>query len=160
MKWYERIAAIDAIKNLGRNFGHDCRAETFLAVTQTRGNKRRYYLVCKTCRNTVKSVHLRDLSTRDKQTAVRYDKTEARKWWEDQYSRYLQSPTWKAKRQKVMKRANHICEGCLEQKATQVHHLTYERVGCEMLFDLVAICDRCHSNCHPQNNNKEMYGVG
>lgn len=43
-----------------------------------------------------------------------------------------------------------MCEGCLERPATQVHHLHYQRVFDECLFDLVAICDRCHAKCHPR----------
>ena len=66
----------------------------------------------------------------------------------DWYHRYLQSPQWQRKRQLVLKRANGICEGCGLNKATQVHHLTYERIGDEMLFDLVAVCDQCHDEVH------------
>jgi len=64
------------------------------------------------------------------------------------YNRHLKSEKWKAIREKVLKRANHICEGCLEEKATQVHHLDYKNVGDELLFQLVAICDVCHDKCH------------
>jgi 5-methylcytosine-specific restriction endonuclease McrA len=68
-------------------------------------------------------------------------------WWKA-YEVHLQSPKWKALRKKVIERANGICEGCGRNKATQAHHLTYERVGDEMLFDLVAVCDECHSKVH------------
>lgn len=72
-------------------------------------------------------------------------------WW-DAYRQYLASEQWREKRWKVLRRANDICEGCGEARATQVHHLTYKRVGQEMLFDLVAICDECHQSIH---NHKE-----
>lgn len=72
-----------------------------------------------------------------------------RAWW-DWYTQYLQSPAWARKRAKVLARDNYQCRGCGESRATQVHHLTYERVGNELLFDLVAVCDRCHEQCHPQ----------
>lgn len=62
------------------------------------------------------------------------------------YQQYLQSPEWRLKRDAVMKRDNRLCQGCLKNQATQVHHLTYDRIFNEMLFDLVAICHECHIN--------------
>src|SRR6266436_5556226 len=44
------------------------------------------------------------------------------------YDVYLGSLAWQAKRAKVLKRANGICEGCLDRKATQVHHHTYDHI--------------------------------
>lgn len=64
------------------------------------------------------------------------------------YSEYLASPEWAEKRRRVLDRADYRCEGCGERQATQVHHLTYARVGKEMLFDLVAVCDYCHDVIH------------
>lgn len=64
------------------------------------------------------------------------------------YSAYLLTPGLRARRAKVLHRAGGKCEGCLERPATQVHHLTYEHVGDELLFELVAICDVCHSKIH------------
>ena len=64
------------------------------------------------------------------------------------YNVYLQSDVWKRKRQRVLERANYLCESCMEEPATLVHHLTYDRVGKEPLFDLVALCDNCHKQIH------------
>jgi len=61
---------------------------------------------------------------------------------------YLKSPTWRAKRAKVMARAQGLCEGCREATAREVHHLTYEHWGAELLFELVALCEDCHERCH------------
>lgn len=69
------------------------------------------------------------------------------------YGSYLASPKWRTLRSKVLKRANGICEGCAEQPAEEVHHLTYERWGREMLFDLVALCGACHDSVH-QNKHE------
>ncbi len=66
------------------------------------------------------------------------------------YKEHLKTNKWQIIREKVFKRANNICEGCLEEKATQVHHLDYRNVGDELLFQLVAICDNCHDKCHPK----------
>lgn len=64
------------------------------------------------------------------------------------YGGYLASPEWRARRAKVMRRASGQCEGCADAPATEVHHLTYERWGREMLFDLVALCGSCHDAIH------------
>jgi 5-methylcytosine-specific restriction endonuclease McrA len=69
-----------------------------------------------------------------------------------QHAAYLQTDAWKSKRAKVIKRANGICEGCLEQPATQVHHLTYEHWTNELLYELVAICRDCHMKAHDKDD--------
>lgn len=68
-------------------------------------------------------------------------------WWE-WYNEYLQSSIWKEKARKVMQRAKGLCEACLENQATQVHHLSYNHVGREPLFELVAVCNECHQDIH------------
>ncbi len=73
----------------------------------------------------------------------------------ERYEAHLKTPKWKTLRKRVIERANGICEGCGENKATQAHHLTYERVGDEMLFDLVAVCDACHSKVHKEKEAPE-----
>jgi hypothetical protein len=72
-----------------------------------------------------------------------------------EYDIYLSTPSWRAKRAKVMKRANGICEGCLERSATQVHHLTYDHIREEFMFELVAVCDECHARIHADKHNDE-----
>mgnify|MGYP000274206070 CR=1 FL=1 len=67
-----------------------------------------------------------------------------------EYDKYLLSEEWAKKREKVLNRANGICEGCGENNANQVHHLTYKNVGAEFLFELVAICHECHDRLHEQ----------
>lgn len=81
-----------------------------------------------------------------------FAKTEAEKsrdkvFW-DEYDKYLSSEAWHDRRALVLKRAHGVCEGCGLADATQVHHLTYDRVGREMLFDLVAMCNDCHEVVH------------
>lgn len=66
----------------------------------------------------------------------------------EKYHAYLQSPEWRAKRLKVLQRDNFICQGCLTEPATQVHHTTYEHIFDEQLFELVSICDCCHKRAH------------
>lgn len=66
------------------------------------------------------------------------------------YDPYLASPAWAQKRALVFKRANGICEGCGLAVPSEVHHLTYEHVGNEFLFELVALCGACHDRIHPE----------
>lgn len=70
-----------------------------------------------------------------------------RAWW-DRYHRHLNSVEWAWRRNSVLRRAGYTCEGCLNAKATQVHHLSYDMLGRELLFDLVALCERCHDAAH------------
>lgn len=82
--------------------------------------------------------------------------------YQKEYISYLSSEKWKQKRGLVMKRANSICEGCLESGATIVHHLNYNHIYAEMLFDLVALCESCHAQCHPDKNKmteEEFFGA-
>ncbi len=90
-------------------------------------------------------------------TKARYDGTskiieqDQTGFWES-YSKYLASPEWVKKRKKVLKRSQGICEGCGEKEAAEVHHISYENVGNEFLFELVAICSECHDRIHPEND--------
>ena len=68
-------------------------------------------------------------------------------WW-DWYDGYLLTDAWRTKRAQVLKRDNGLCQGCLKHQATQVHHLTYDHVGDELLFELASICDECHERAH------------
>lgn len=63
------------------------------------------------------------------------------------YSLYLKSTEWKKKRDTVMKRDGGECVFCGDE-AQHVHHLTYERVYNESLYDLIAVCNECHKAIH------------
>jgi len=73
-----------------------------------------------------------------------FENAQSNKVWWEWYSEYLRSAVWQRRHQAVMRRARGICEACQIAAATQVHHLTYAHVGREPLFDLVAICTKCH----------------
>ena len=68
------------------------------------------------------------------------------------YSEYLLSEKWYEIRKKVLKRDNYTCQGCLEQKAEEVHHKTYLHLFDELLFDLVSVCKSCHNKIHYYQN--------
>lgn len=89
------------------------------------------------------------------QKHIRKQKAHEADWWEN-YDRYLASPQWALVREKVLKRANRICEGCLERPASEVHHLTYAHVENELIFELVALCKPCHARLHPPEEDQGL----
>jgi len=74
--------------------------------------------------------------------------------WQEQYQKHLASPKWLETRKRVMLRCQGICEGCRKSPAVHVHHMTYARMGHEMLFDLVGVCLDCHQSIHPTKEIK------
>lgn len=70
--------------------------------------------------------------------------------WNRNRDLYMNSPEWKKLRALVFERANYICEGCREAKATDCHHTTYDNIGQEFLFELLALCKECHDRYHAQ----------
>ena len=70
------------------------------------------------------------------------------------YDLYLQSKEWKQKRSEVLFRDGHCCQLCGDEENLRVHHLTYNRVGNEALFDLVTLCSHCHANEHGKEDEE------
>lgn len=64
-------------------------------------------------------------------------------WWSE-YSAYLESGDWQERRRMVLERDNYVCQACRKARATHAHHLSYDHIGAEPLFELVAICRDCH----------------
>jgi len=64
------------------------------------------------------------------------------------YSNYLSSESWKNKRKEILKRDSYICQGCLTENATEVHHITYNNIGDELYFQLISLCSDCHAKVH------------
>lgn len=60
---------------------------------------------------------------------------------------YYESEDWQDRRQEALEAADGACEICGDE-ATQVHHLTYRRFGCEDPRDLQALCRACHASIH------------
>jgi 5-methylcytosine-specific restriction endonuclease McrA len=88
-------------------------------------------------------------------TGVARREAERREYYErrsqerrQEYEIYLQTDAWQEKRELVFTRANGMCEGCRQAPACQVHHVTYEHVGNEFLWELVAVCRVCHARYH------------
>ena len=62
-----------------------------------------------------------------------------------EYQRYLASREWALLKRQVRARAREVCERCHKAPMTEVHHLTYERIGHESLEDLLGVCKPCHA---------------
>ncbi len=64
------------------------------------------------------------------------------------YSSYIQSEQWHARRRARLDFARRRCEICNRSENLEVHHRTYERLGNEELEDLLVVCSRCHDTFH------------
>lgn len=67
----------------------------------------------------------------------------------EKYAAYLLTPEWKNRRRRVLERDGYTCKACGVERATQVHHKTYDHIFNEPLWDLESVCDACHRNLHP-----------
>ena len=113
-------------------------------------------ITCKGCLRSLESAEQRQRETEkweQRRTELLEQRLErTREWW-DRYRAHLASPAWQSKRQKVLERAAGFCEGCrspfFSRSVIHVHHLTYEHMGDELLYELVALCVPCHQKAHP-----------
>ena len=64
---------------------------------------------------------------------------------------------WQKKRLLVLKRDNFLCQACLMEKAKEVHHKSYRYWKNEPLFDLVAVCVKCHAEITSMNRSVLNY---
>ncbi len=66
------------------------------------------------------------------------------------YSDYLQTPYWKAVRERTFALQGRRCTepGCSHTQNLHVHHLTYDRRGAELNDDLQVLCTTCHRRKH------------
>jgi hypothetical protein len=86
------------------------------------------------------------------------------RWWQV-YRAFMASSYWPEMRRRVLVRAKGVCEACLVNKATQVHHTRYphrppaiealewrpptvEDFARQPLYELRAICYPCHARQH------------
>jgi 16S rRNA G966 N2-methylase RsmD len=66
------------------------------------------------------------------------------------YANYLKSKSWFKKRAIIKSRCKNTCEECHVARMNEVHHLTYEHIGDERLYELVGLCEACHKKKHPE----------
>jgi hypothetical protein len=73
--------------------------------------------------------------------------TQPEKSFEEQYTEYINSPTWKRIRDEKIKSVNGRCERCGLSKwsvTLTVHHRDYKHFKRERLEDLEVLCKKCH----------------
>lgn len=64
------------------------------------------------------------------------------------YHTYMSSLAWQDKRRRVLFRDGNQCQHCGSREYLEVHHLSYARLGCERLADLITLCRTCHQKQH------------
>lgn len=167
---FERVRAhYRALRDCGQGCAHDDRSITRRVI---RNGSVQYVEQCHQCGEVISSpiAHARVMARTAGCEPVRFDEqymiacrriygevaqeshdsieqaklNEFRAW----YATYLASPEWAVRRHRVLARCKGVCEGCGEGPAREVHHLTYEHVGHEFLFELVGLCRQCHTRIH------------
>lgn len=80
------------------------------------------------------------------------------------YADYLCTDHWIAKRDEALQVSGNRCCRCNRREGEsigritlrlEVHHLTYERRGAELLSDLQVLCNLCHRDVHDTANDYE-----
>jgi hypothetical protein len=74
------------------------------------------------------------------------------------YKVYLETTHWNKTRKRILKFDGWKCVKCGSKKSLKVHHRTYERLGQELLEDLVTLCSVCHATLH--GSGKPIDSVG
>jgi 5-methylcytosine-specific restriction endonuclease McrA len=101
-------------------------------------------LLCDSCTNLRLQLHSE--GQRLRRLARRARSAQLRKM---PFAQYRMQPEWQARRTATLARAGYRCQACGDTNVRlDVHHNTYERYGDESIFDLVALCDRCHELFH------------
>lgn len=109
-----------------------------LHAVRDRVNQITYSVYTETARRISESAQ----KQRDPQTQIKRQK---------HYQAYMGSDAWRQKRLLVLERDQHKCQarmkGCTI-RAEQVHHVSYEYLGDEPLWDLQSVCLNCHRRIH------------
>jgi phage terminase large subunit GpA-like protein len=71
--------------------------------------------------------------------------------WRDKYIAYIKSPQWKEKRLRALKTWGNVCQMCGSSNRIEVHHKTYDRLGKELMTDLMIVCHSCHEKIHERS---------
>jgi 5-methylcytosine-specific restriction endonuclease McrA len=123
-----------------------------------------YYLQCERCGSSrgqpisnqlaLELLNGNEAAPQDRELTWRYwrsfeeHRAHTKNKWRAMYDSYMRSEQWAQKRREVIERDQGICGICRDAGISEVHHLTYERVGREALDDLVGVCSACHAIEH------------
>lgn len=64
------------------------------------------------------------------------------------YDEYLKTGHWQSVRDECNSRFWSRCAICASDRDLDVHHRTYENIGCERSYDVVLLCRDCHGIFH------------
>jgi hypothetical protein len=64
------------------------------------------------------------------------------------YAQYLRTDWWLRFRADALRRAGGACQLCGADGLLEVHHKTYQRLGCERPEDVICVCPACHEVIH------------
>ena len=65
------------------------------------------------------------------------------------FGTYYTSPEWARTRSRIMDRDRHQCQvASCGDTSECVHHISYDRLGCENDLDLISLCHACHDLVH------------
>ena len=110
-----------------------------------------YRALCPVCRIEVMEERHKEYEQRDQKYEQSQREYEQRLYQLKHmpYHQYLQTPEWKARRQKHLKSARYRCQVCNSpNQPLDVHHRTYARRGQEYFPDLIVLCRECHGIFH------------
>jgi 5-methylcytosine-specific restriction endonuclease McrA len=72
--------------------------------------------------------------------------------WRDYRRKYMRSQRWQDIRTKALERSGRTCEQCGRRQEDgyklDVHHITYIRLGGELMEDVQVLCYLCHGQLH------------
>jgi hypothetical protein len=66
----------------------------------------------------------------------------------ERYESVMQSAAWRRRRAQAIRRAGRRCQECGAGGPLDVHHLSYAHLGAERPYELVAVCEPCHTRLH------------
>src|SRR3990167_1154822 len=69
------------------------------------------------------------------------------------YEEYIKSERWQLVRKQILAFWDNRCALCYSEKRVHVHHRTYERLGFEIMTDLLPLCEGCHQKFHDKLDN-------
>lgn len=79
------------------------------------------------------------------------------------YLEVLESPRWRALRERLKAERSKQCQRCLKTWAPgsrttlKLHHLTFERLGCERDSDVELLCGPCYERASLRDQARERF---
>jgi 5-methylcytosine-specific restriction endonuclease McrA len=106
-----------------------------------------YTLLCEGCAQSARRLHHEQVRAERLTRHARKD--QLRKMASKNLSEYRRTPEWEVLRNRKLIMAGNRCQVCgTTAKPLDCHHNSYERLGDELLEDLVILCRTCHYHYH------------